>query len=119
MQIRVKAWIEIDGNVIFGEGRRKLLELVAETGSLNKAAKQMKMSYRAAWGKIKDTEERLGYRLLETRTGGTAGGGSTLTEKGRAIMQAFHCFEDEVRATADKQFRAQILDNQMDLGPIK
>jgi molybdate transport system regulatory protein len=119
MQIRVKAWIELNGNVIFGEGRRRLLELVEETGSLNKAAKQMKMSYRAAWGKIKDTEERLGYRLLETRTGGTAGGGSTLTEKGKAIMEAFHAFENEVRAKADKEFRVRILENQMSLGPIK
>lgn len=119
MRVRVKAWIEVDDKVIFGDGRRQLLELVEETGSLNKAAKKMKMSYRAAWGKIKDTEERLGYKLLETKTGGQTGGGSTLTAKGRALMKAFHLFETNVLATADEQFRIQILENELDLTPIK
>jgi molybdate transport system regulatory protein len=37
---------------------------VLELGSLNKAAKEMGMSYRAAWGKIKMSEEALGQPLL-------------------------------------------------------
>lgn len=104
MEVRVKAWIENDGNVVFGEGRRLLLEHVAQTGSLNKAAKVMKMSYRAAWGKLKDTEKRLGFKLLESKTGGSTGGGSVLTEKGKKLLKAFAQFEDEIKNTAENQF---------------
>ncbi len=105
MEVRIKAWIEIEGNVIFGEGRRELLELVDKTGSLNKAAKAMKMSYRAAWGKLKDTEKRLGFKLIQSKTGGSFGGGSTLTKKGRKIVESFTIFEEKINRTAKEQFK--------------
>ena len=104
MEFKIKAWIEKNGNVVFGEGRRKLLGLVAQTGSLNKAAKEMKMSYRAAWGKIKKAEDRLGYKLLESKTGGASGGGSNLTAKGKALLEKFERFEKSVNQSAKKHF---------------
>lgn len=109
MKVRVKSWIETNGEVLFGEGRRRLLELVESTGSLNKAAKAMKMSYRAAWGKIKETEERLGYKLLESKTGGLAGGGSKLTPKGSALLKAFRDLEKAINAAAQDQFERLFL----------
>jgi len=40
----------IDGqNILLGPGKVELLERVAETHSLNQAAKQMGMSYMKAW----------------------------------------------------------------------
>lgn len=104
MRVRVKSWIEVNGQVVIGDGRRRLMELVRKTGSLNKAARQMKMSYRAAWGKIKDTEKQLGYKLLETRTGGSSGGGSTLTDKGIKLLDAFNEFDKELNDTAERHF---------------
>jgi molybdate transport system regulatory protein len=108
MDIHVKTWVESKGNVVFGEGRRQLLEWVDSTGSLNQAAKEMKMSYRAAWGKIRDTEKRLGYKLLETTTGGPSGGGSKLTQKGRALVDAYAEFGKKMRTTADATFEQMI-----------
>jgi molybdate transport system regulatory protein len=51
-EIRVRCWIDIDGEKFFGPGPAELLQLVAETGSIAKAAKSMRMSYKKAWEMI-------------------------------------------------------------------
>src|SRR3990167_5564785 len=79
MKAKFKIWLEEKGGVAFAEGRRMLLESIDRLGSLNAAAKELGMSYRAAWGKIKATEKALGIKLLEVTTGGKGGGGATLT----------------------------------------
>ena len=105
MDLHVKIWIEHEKKAVFGEGRRRLLVLVDETGSLNKAAKEMKMSYRAAWGKIKDAEKRLGLPLLERKTGGRQGGGSRLTEAGRTLVDQFDQLKNALEKDAQKHFQ--------------
>jgi molybdate transport system regulatory protein len=65
MEIKHKIWLEKDGHVVFGPGRDGLLKTIAEHQSLNSAAKTLKMSYRAAWGRIKASEKRLGVKLVE------------------------------------------------------
>jgi molybdate transport system regulatory protein len=65
VQIQFKLWLEREGRVLFGQGRQELLAAVVETGSLAGAAQKMGMSYRAAWGRIKASEERLGFALVE------------------------------------------------------
>ncbi|CAO0820501.1 molybdate transport system regulatory protein [Desulfarculales bacterium] len=65
LRIQYKLWLEQDGRVLFGQGRQELLAAVVETGSLAGAAQKMSMSYRAAWGRIKASEERLGFPLVE------------------------------------------------------
>ena len=65
MRIQFKLWVEENGKVLFGEGRLALLKAVAETGSLAGAARELKMSYRAAWGRLKASEKRLGFTLVE------------------------------------------------------
>ncbi len=68
--IRIHVWIESDRGMILGPGRAKLIENIEKYGSLQNAAKKMGISYRAAWGRIKKTEEVLGHRLLEKTQGG-------------------------------------------------
>ena len=65
VQIQFKLWLERNGKVLFGQGRQELLSAVVETGSLAGAAQKLSMSYRAAWGRIKASEERLGFALVE------------------------------------------------------
>ena len=66
MEIKYKIWLEKDGKVIFGHGRVELLQAVEECHSLNAAAKKLNMSYRAAWGRLRASEERLGIKLIES-----------------------------------------------------
>jgi hypothetical protein len=71
MKVRTKVWIEDDrGKVIFGGGREHMLEAIDRLGSMNKAAKALKVSYRGLWGRIKSTENRIGAKLVNTRPGG-------------------------------------------------
>jgi molybdate transport system regulatory protein len=73
MEIGYKIWLEKSGQTVFGMGIYQLLRLVDETGSLHKAAERLNMSYRAAWGKIRIYEKRLGVQLLEKGRHGRTG----------------------------------------------
>ncbi len=42
-------WLTLDGRNFLGRGRVELLQRIRETGSISKAAKAMRMSYKAAW----------------------------------------------------------------------
>jgi molybdate transport system regulatory protein len=105
MKVRTKIWIEDDrGKVEFGGGREHILEAIDRLGSMNKAAKELKMSYRGLWGRIKSTEDRLGAKLLITRPGGGKGSGSVLTPTGKKFLKNYKLLEDRIRQRADKEF---------------
>ncbi|WP_027184057.1 winged helix-turn-helix domain-containing protein [Desulfovibrio inopinatus] len=111
--MRLHLWFETDDGMILGLGRARLLALVAETGSLNKAAKAMGMSYRAAWGRIKKTEAVLGEPLLE-KEGGRKG--FTLNEKGKRLVQTFQTLHADIEQYALEQARTRL---QWDIQPFK
>lgn len=95
--LRVHLWLEREGSMFFGLGRVQLLELVDRLGSLNRAAKAVGMSYRAAWGRIKASEERLGAPLLAEASGRR---GYELTPLARTLMADFMAWHREVEAFA-------------------
>ncbi|SHK67952.1 winged helix-turn-helix domain-containing protein [Desulforamulus aeronauticus] len=90
-----KIWL-VCGGTNFGDGLYHLLYHVHQHGSISKAAKVMGMSYRAAWGKIKNAEKNLGFKLVETQVGGEAGGGACLTPQGSKLLQGFGEFREKV-----------------------
>lgn len=92
MEIKYKIWIEKDGKVVFGHGREELFQAIDECRSLNAAAKKLNMSYRAAWGRLRASEERLGIKLVET---GDTRQGMTLTPAAKAILEKFKQLEKE------------------------
>jgi len=103
--MRTKIWIEDNtGEVVFGAGRFRILSAVAEFGSLSAAAKALGMSYRAVWGKIKATEDRLGQDLLRKQSGGIKGGGSELTPFAGKLLRGYSQLENMTRAKADRFF---------------
>jgi molybdate transport system regulatory protein len=109
-KLRTKLWIaDSSGNVIFGMGRVKILEAVEQYGSINAAAKSLKMSYRAVWGRIKATEERLGRQLVVRTTGGSSGGGSVLTPYARELVASFKAFRRQTLDQADNTFTKRFL----------
>lgn len=96
MEPRAKLWLEKDGNLVLSEYRVRLLALVDETGSLADAADEMGLSYRRAWGKIREIETNLGARLVESVAGGAGGGGSRLTPEGRRLVALFGGFRSAI-----------------------
>ena len=95
--LRVHLWLESGGGMLFGLGRVQLLELVEKLGSLNQAAKALGMSYRAAWGRIKRTEEALGEPLLAQASGRK---GYQLTPLATELLRGFAAWHQEVEEYA-------------------
>lgn len=114
LSIKSKIWIEDDkGKMVFGAGRLRILTAVEQHGSILAAAKELGMSYRAVWGKIKATEDRLGQPLLTRRVGGAKGGGSDLTPLGKNLVERFAHLQQMAESAADDLFRDLFM-NAMD-----
>jgi molybdate transport system regulatory protein len=96
-----KLWLETKEGYVFGEGALELLQTIQQVGTLSGGAKALGMSYRHAWGIIKEIEERIGKPLLDTHKGGKlGGGGSELTQTGRELIKSFLKFKnvfDQIR----------------------
>jgi molybdate transport system regulatory protein len=105
LQIRSKLWIEVDGEPVFGRGRRFLLQAIDRYGSINQAAKRINISYRKAWSYINAMEERLGIRLVERQAGGKDGGGAALTEEAKEFLRKYEALEEGIRELVDERFR--------------
>lgn len=95
--LRLHLWLETPGGMLLGLGRAELLLRIQETGSLNKAAQTMGMSYRAAWGRLKASEAMAGEALVEKSR---AQRGFVLTELGERLAQAFKEWHADVEAYA-------------------
>ena len=85
---------------LFGRGIADLCLGVRESGSLNAAAKSMGMAYSKAWRIIKETEAALGFQLLN-RNGAH---GSTLTDEGNKILDAYLDINEKLQKHAEKLF---------------
>lgn len=94
---RLTIRIDFDDGSALGPGKVRLLELVAETGSIRRAAAGMKMSYRKAWLLLKALKEAFGEPLVETATGGKSGGGARLTRLGRFVVTRYRAMEGAAR----------------------
>ena len=92
-----KALIKIDfgAGLKLGSGKVRLLELVAETGSISAAARKMEMSYRRAWLLIDELNDMFGKPVVETSAGGSGGGGAKVTEFGKQVVAAFNEIETD------------------------
>jgi molybdate transport system regulatory protein len=102
---RSKVWLERDGQVVLSEWRVALLEAIVETGSLSAAAGRLGVPYRTAWARLREMEAGLGFKLLDTQSGGADGGGSTITPAGREMLGRFHQVADGVNTMVDDRFR--------------
>ena len=109
-RVRSKVWVERGGEVLLSEWRVALLAAVAETGSLARAADKLGVPYRTAWHRIKETEGRLGLRLLETESGGAEGGGSRLTEDAQDLVARFQRVTAGVAEQVERRFRDELAD---------
>ena len=102
IRLKSRQWLEDgDGNIIMGEGRQRIFELIEETGSINQTAKLMRMSYRGVWGKIKATEGHLNKKLVLTERRH----GSRLTDKGKALLRSYRKLKLDCRKADEEVFK--------------
>ena len=96
---RVKLTIHSDER-FFGPGICELLEKIQETGSIQGAAAEMKMSYTKAWKIINRAEKEMGVSLIVRISGGKNGGSSALSEAGERAVSVYREMERKLAETA-------------------
>ena len=102
-KIKSRIWIETDNNVLLGEGRVRLLRAIDETGSLSKAAKALKISYKKAWSLIDSVNKSAKKPITISSIGGKGGGGAQLTPYGKSLITAFETINKNCWDFLDKQ----------------
>ena len=90
---------------MLGDGRVDLLRAIGETGSLAEAAQRMGLSYRRAWGKVRDMERNLGVSLVKSEKGGPTRGSSQLTPRAEALVAQYQRFRKLMESDLGKEFK--------------
>lgn len=85
-----------EGRLLVARERVRLLEAVAEHGSITKAAKATGFSYKTAWEAVDAINNLLPTPAFVTRAGGRVGGGAEVTAEGRRLIDTFHRLEDRL-----------------------
>lgn len=97
-------------NIALGPGKAELLALIGRTGSINKAAKQMDMSYMRAWSLVQTMNACFKEPLVAAAQGGQGGGGAKLTETGHRTLALYRQMERQAaKATRSSWKKMQSL----------
>lgn len=98
--------VDLGPGASFGPGKARLLELIAETGSISAAARAMDMSYRRAWLLIDSLNQAFREPVVATQHGGQGGGGAALTPAGQALVARYRTMEAALEAAAAEHLSA-------------
>jgi molybdate transport system regulatory protein len=88
-----RLWVEAGGRPAINDAAADLLEQIGVCGSLSEAARRLRFSYRRAWMLLDLVNHRWPGPLVITATGGRRGGGATLTELGRHVLQTYRSLQ--------------------------
>lgn len=104
VKAKLRVWVVFGKRLKFGDGRARLLELIGEHGSLRKAAGELGMSYRNAWGYLRELEKAAGFKLVERAPEGSSRSGMRLTASGRDFLACYRKFQRSLDEAASRQF---------------
>lgn len=94
--------LDAPGGALVGERRVRLLEAIAEQGSITRAAAAVPLSYKAAWDALEAMNNLSPSPLVERSTGGRQGGGTRLTDAGRELVAMYRAVEREQQVSLDR-----------------
>ncbi|MBI5469218.1 MAG: LysR family transcriptional regulator [Deltaproteobacteria bacterium] len=98
-------WIEGTEGTFLGVGRITLLVRIKEFGSITRAAKSLKMSYRKAWELVESMNRQSPTPLVTACAGGKNGGGATLTGAGEKAIETFRKLDSEFKRFREREGR--------------
>lgn len=114
-KVKARIWLEYKGKPVLGKGGASILQAIEKEKSISKAAEKLGMSYRYAWNYLKKISQVFNRPVVKTVRGGPhGGGGATLTELGRNLVEKYSKAEKYIETllkdekywkdvTADKQ----------------
>ena len=104
MKPKLRVWVTFGDERKFGDGRARLLEAIDARGSLKKAAAEFEMSYRNAWGYLRELEQAAGFKFVERAAGGGPGSGMRLTDAGRRFLVHYRTFRSALETSMRRHF---------------
>jgi molybdate transport system regulatory protein len=102
MQLVGRILLDTDEGSLLAEKRVILLEAIARHGTIQKAAQEMGLSYKGAWDAVNAMNNLCDEPLVIREVGGRRGGGSHLTEQGRALITLYRTVEAEYQSLLDR-----------------
>jgi molybdate transport system regulatory protein len=104
MKPKVRVWVTFGDDLKFGDGRARLLEAIEARGSLKQAAKAFEMSYRNAWGYLRELEQAAGFKFVERVAGGGPASGMRLTDAGKGFLRRYRVFRGALEQSTQRHF---------------
>ncbi len=104
LEPQLKLAVLEDNRFVFGDSEMRLLEAIARQGTLTEGAATLGLSYRVAWGKLRDLEAAVGVRLVDRTVGGRHGGSSRLTEQAKRLVDQYRRYREAVGEFALREF---------------
>jgi molybdate transport system regulatory protein len=103
---RLNIRIDLANGLRIGPGKVAVLEEIARSGSISAAGRALRMSYRRTWELVEELNTGLGTPVVETAAGGSGGGGTVLTQAGKAVIERYRAIEVDTAAAARKHLLA-------------
>lgn len=97
MAISSNLTLELLNQPFLLEKRIELLKAIKQTGSINKAATLVPMSYKSAWEAVEAMNNLSISPIVTRETGGAGGGGTTLTQYGENLLTTYSLLKEEQR----------------------
>jgi molybdate transport system regulatory protein len=108
-------WLKRGEKNFIGPGRIELLEQIMLHGSITKAAKAMKMSYKAAWDSVDAMNTLAPKPLVERITGGKGGGGTVITAYAKELIAVYRdvtALQQKHLSVLESSFSDVLIDRQ-------
>lgn len=110
IQLDASLWMKVGAETLGGHNRVRLLQAIAEHGSITQAAKAIGMSYKAAWDSVETMNTIAAEPLVERVVGGRGGGATRLTQRGAQLVDRFTQIEN-----VHQRFVQMLSDEAVDL----
>lgn len=115
MIVKTKTWIEnAEGELLFGKGKTEVLEVIAEVGSISKAAEILGMNYKKCWTHLQILQKNMKEELVSTKQGGGGDAGTTINERAFELINAYKQLQNDIEDYANKRFKELFLSGQKD-----
>lgn len=85
--------LETPLGAVLSDSRIRLLEAIHRVGSLNRAACEVPLSYKAAWDALDTMNQHSPEPLVVRSTGGAGGGGTRLTDYAHQLIALYRAME--------------------------
>ncbi len=96
-KVKVEVILTHRGEEVLNSKLAQVLFLIDKLGSLLSACKSLGLPYSRVWEHISRVERMLGVKLVEAKRGGRGGGGTRLTDYGKALLRKYYSVVERIR----------------------